>query len=368
MTNTVKDINKKIKEKGKIKVGILGCTGLVGQQFIKMLDDHPYFEIAFLSSSKKSEGKSYKEAVEWIVGGNIPACAENIIIGETSVEALKNEKVKVLFSALPSPVAKEIERTLARENFYVFSNASAYRMDPDVPIIITEVNPAHLELIRRQSSNQGGFIVTNSNCSTTGLVLGLKPLLPFGLKSVTITTYQALSGAGRQGVASLDILGNIIPYIKDEEEKIEIETKKILGELHKQGLKQADLEVNASCCRVPIRDGHLESIIVELDDDIGAETVLQAFQSFRGVPQEMKLPSAPDIPIIVKDEENRPQPLLDRDAGVPLRAKGMAITVGRIRKKGKKINFFLLVHNTIRGAAGTCILNAELAVMQEYIC
>jgi len=358
----------------KIKIGILGCTGLVGQQFVKMLDAHPYFEIAALSASEASTGKKYGEVVDWFVGGNVPEYARNIVITETSVDALKKKDVKVVFSALPSNIAKGIEKALAWENMYVFSNASAHRMDPDVPIIIPEVNPKHFELVESQLANtvaqsiqSKGFIVTNSNCSTAGLVLGLRPLLNLGLKSVTVTTYQALSGAGRQGVGSLDILGNVIPYIKDEEEKIERETKKIFGKVINGVIKHANLEINASCCRVPIRVGHLESIIVEFDEAVDVGDVSQVLGSYRGVPQEMRLPTAPEVPIIVKTEENRPQPLLDRNAGTPGSTKGMAITVGRIRKKGKKINFFLLVHNTIRGAAGTCILNAELAIMKNYI-
>ncbi len=229
------------------------------------------------------------------------------------------------------------------------------------------MNPEHLESIKVLTSQGKGFIVTNSNCSTTGLVLGLKPLLNFGLVSVTVTTYQALSGAGRHGIASLDIFGNVIPYIKNEEEKIERETKKIFGRIHKDGVKDASIEVNASCCRVPTRDGHLESIVLELQEDVGIEAIKTTLSSFRGIPQQMKLPTAPEVPIIVKTEENRPQPLLDKDAGTPERAKGMAVTVGRIREKGKRVNLFLLVHNTIRGAAGTCILNAELAFKKNLI-
>lgn len=351
----------------KLKTCVMGCTGLVGQQFIKMLDAHPYFEITALSSSKRSAGKKYCEVVDWIVGGSIPECVRDMIISETSVEALIMKGVKVIFSALPSTIAKDIEQALASEGLHVFSNASAHRMDSDVPILIPEVNPEHLELIKAQVSEGMGFIVTNSNCSTTGLVMGLKPLLNFGLRSVTISTYQALSGAGRHGVASLDIFDNVIPYIKDEEEKIERETKKILGELHTEGVKDAGLEVNASCCRVPTREGHLESIVVELEEDVDSETISRALSSFRGIPQDLKLPTAPEVPVIVRAEKNRPQPILDRDAGSPERAKGMAIVVGRIRKKGQKVSLFLLVHNTIRGAAGTCILSAELAVMNEYI-
>lgn len=351
----------------KIKTGILGCTGIVGQQFVRMLDSHPYFEIASLSASPRSAGKRYCETADWVVGGDFPQYVRDMVVTETSVEALLKEKVRVVFSALPAPIARGIEEELARKGLYVFSNASAHRLDLDVPILIPEVNPEHLELINTQIARHRGFIVANSNCSAAGLVLGLKPLLNFGLRSVTVTTYQALSGAGRRGVASLDIVDNLIPYIKDEEEKIERETGKIFGRIHKGGVKNASFEINASCCRVPTRDGHLESVAVELDEDVDIETILNAFNSFRGVPQELKLPTAPDAPVIVRTEENRPQPFLDRYAGTPERAKGMAITVGRIRKKGKKVNFFLLVNNAVRGAAGACILNAEFAVIKNRI-
>jgi aspartate-semialdehyde dehydrogenase len=351
----------------KLRVAVMGCTGIVGQQFVRMLDGHPYFEVSALFASNRSEGKRYCDAVDWIVSENIPECVRDLVIMDASVEAVKKMGVGIVFSALPTAVAKDIENALRREGVYVFSNASAHRMDNDVPMLIPEVNPTHLELVEAQISRYGGFIVTNSNCSTTGLVMALKPLLKRGLNSVIVTTYQALSGAGRRGVASLDILGNIIPYIKGEEEKIERETIKILGNLHHGGIRGADIEVNASCCRIPVKDGHLESVIVELDEDLDIETISKTLSSFKGIPQDMRLPTAPEAPIILRTEDNRPQPALDVYAGAPERAKGMAITVGRIRKKDNRINFFLLVHNTIRGAAGTCILNAELAVEKNYI-
>jgi len=351
----------------KIKAGILGCTGLVGQQFVRMLDRHPFFEVAFLSASKKSTGKRYSEAADWVSGACIPAGMGDIIVTEAAPGAMKEMGVKVIFSALPSSVARKTERNLARAGFFIFTNASSFRMDPDVPIVIPEVNSDHFELVKAQSGDGRGFIVANSNCSVAGLVMGLKPLSGFGLRSVAVTTYQALSGAGRRGVSSLDILGNVIPYIKDEEEKIERETKKALGQMGDGFVRDEGLEVNASCCRVSTRVGHLESIVVETEDDPEIKAVIKALESFRGIPQSMQLPTAPERPVIVANEANRPQPVLDSGAGVPARAKGMAVTVGRIRKKGKKINFFLLVHNTIRGAAGTCILNAEFAVKKSRI-
>ena len=351
----------------KLKTAILGCTGLVGQQFVRMLDDHPYFETVVLSASDNSAHKKYGDTVAWMVEGDVPKSVRDIIITETSPDQLLEKEIKVVFSGLPSDAAKRIERQLARKNMCVFTNASAHRYDSDVPVVIPEVNPEHLELARNQNPDGPGFVVANSNCTTTGLVLGLKPLWDFGLRSVTATTYQALSGAGLRGVSSLEILENVIPYIKNEEEKVEKETQKIFGQLSEGEVKASELDVNASCCRVPTRDGHLESVVVDLDQDVDLEEIGNAFSSYKGIPQEMDLPTAPVAPILVRNEENRPQPVLDRDAGSPERAKGMAITIGRIRKKNKKINFFLLVHNTIRGAAGTCILNAELALQHKFI-
>jgi len=351
----------------KIKVGILGCTGLVGQQFIRMLEDHPYFEVASLSSSQRSNGQKYGKIADWSVEGEMPDNVKDIVLTDVSSEDLKKKEVKILFSALPSNVAERIEKNLAEDNFAVFSNAGAFRMEPFVPILIPEINPEHLELVRPPLSGNRGFIVTNSNCSTTGFVFGLKPLLPYGLRSAMVTTYQALSGAGRNGISAMDILGNVIPFISSEEEKMEKETQKILGRVENQAIKHNNLEVNASCCRVPTRFGHLESIVVEMDEGPDMDTIKKAFSGFRGVPQEMGLPSAPVHPIILREEENRPQPFVDHNAGSPSRARGMAVTVGRFRKKGNKLNFFLLVHNLIRGAAGTCILNAELAVKTKII-
>jgi aspartate-semialdehyde dehydrogenase len=332
-----------------------------------MLDSHPFFETAALFSSKNSAGKKYRDATDWIVGGDIPDAVKNIEVTDASIEQVLNRDVKIAFSALPAGVAKTIERDLTRENICVFTNASSHRMDSDVPVVIPEVNPEHLDLIEVQKKQKGGFIVANSNCTTTGLVLAMKPLLKFGLASVIVTTYQALSGAGRNGVSSLQILDNIIPFIPREEDKMEQETKKILGELNKEAIEDSEIDVNASCCRVPTRDGHLESVLIDLDEEINLETLVESFRSFQGIPQQMSLPTAPVMPLIVRTEPDRPQPLLDRDAGSPDRAKGMAVTLGRIRKRDRRLCFFLLVHNTIRGAAGTCILNAELAVARNLI-
>ena len=351
----------------KIRVGVLGSTGLVGQQFVRMLEAHPYFELSVLTSSNQSAGKKYSEAVEWLIGGEIPRYVQEKKVYKTVLEEILDKDIDIVFSALPAVKAKEIEVSLAKEGIFVFTNASANRMKPDVPILIPEVNPEHLKIVKWKIKPKKGSIIANSNCSTTGLVIGLKPLIEFGLRNVIVTTFQSLSGAGRLGVASMDILGNVIPYIKNEEEKIERETVKIFGRLDGKSLVDADFEVHATCCRVPVRDGHLESVSVELERDVDLDIIHDRFCSFKGLPQKLNLPTAPEAPVIVRREVSRPQPILDAEAGSPSRALGMTVTIGRIRKKGRRICFLLLVHNTIRGAAGTCILNAELALAKDLI-
>jgi len=345
----------------KVKVAVLGCTGLVGQQFLKMLDGHPWFVTTAITASGKSAGKAFGEAAEWVVGSRPSRSVLNMPVLETSVEALLGAGIRVVFSALPAAAARGFERELAAKGMYVFSNASAHRQDPDVPILIPEINSEHLNLVRRQKNPNGGFLVANSNCSTSGLVMALKPLQRFGLRSVSVTTFQSLSGAGRRGVASLDILANVVPFIANEEEKMERETVKILGDVTEEGITPAAIGVAASCCRVATRFGHLESVLAEFDEELSAEQAAQSFSSFRAFPQDAGLPSAPELPLIVRPEPDRPQPFLDADAGSPGRAAGMAVSIGRIRKKGRKLGFILLVHNTVRGAAGTCLLSAELA-------
>ncbi|MFW6131219.1 MAG: aspartate-semialdehyde dehydrogenase, partial [Candidatus Aminicenantaceae bacterium] len=346
---------------------ILGCTGIVGQQFIRMLENHPYFEISLLTASKNSKGKAFKDIVNWYVKGKIPESVKNIIVMDTHLESIINKNIDIFFCALPSQIAKDIELSLANSGVFVFSNASSHRMNPEIPILIPEVNPEHINLIQYQLQKQKGFIMTNPNCSTAGLVMSLKPLLQFGIKSVTVTTYQAISGAGRLGIPSMDILNNVIPYIHGEEIKIEKETQKILGSVHNFSINKQDIDIFPSCCRVPVRDGHLESVSVELAKDVDEERIFDSFRSFKGTPQELKLPTAPETPLIVCSKSDRPQPIHDSYAGTPKRAEGMAVPIGRIKKKGKRISFFLLVHNTIRGAAGTSILNAEMAFIKNYL-
>jgi len=349
---------------GKIKVGILGATGVVGQRFVQLLSNHPWFEITEVAASERSAKQTYKEAVSgrWKIEGEIPEA-----VGKLEVkECVPNLDCKVVFSALDASVAGPIEEEFAEEGYIVISNARNHRMDPDVPLLVPEVNPEHIEVItlQRKKWSKGGYIVTNPNCSTIGLVMALAPLKKaFGLKRVILTTLQALSGAGYPGVASLDILDNVIPFISGEEEKIETESLKILGEFDGNKFIPAEIKVSASCTRVNVRDGHLESVSVELEKKPkDLEEIIKVWESFNPL-KELGLPSAPKRPIIYRSEPDRPQPLKDRDV-----ERGMACVVGRLRPcKVLDFKFFLLSHNTIRGAAGAAVLNAEYLFKRGYI-
>jgi len=346
-------------------VAILAATGAVGQRFIQLLEKHPWFEISVLAASERSAGKKYRDACIWRLESEMPKEVSEITVVNTGLKDVKEAgDVDLIFSALPGDIAGPIEEIFARE-FPVLSKAAAHRMDEDVPLLIPEVNPEQLELISIQKRRRGwsGFISTDPNCSTIQLALTLKPLTKFGLKRVIVTTMQALSGAGYPGVPSLDIIDNVIPYIAREEEKIETETKKILGEFDGERVKPSNIAISASCNRVNVKDGHLEAVYVDLEEKPSVEEVKEAFRNFVGEPQILKLPSAPEKPIIVRDEIDRPQPRLDRDSG-----RGMSVVVGRIRSDAvMSIKYLCLGHNTIRGAAGAGILSAELIVAKGYI-
>jgi len=343
---------------GKLRACVLGATGIVGQHFVRILVGHPLFEIVAVTGSPRSIGKEYSQATDWIVSRDLPGLVGQMNVQATTPACVLKADVDVIFSALPSSVAYDIEAELARNDFPVFSNAGAHRMDEDVPILIPEINPAHLDLIKEQKFGDG-FIITNSNCSTSGLVFGLKPLQQFGIISVIVSTYQAVSGAGRTGVSSMDILGNVIPFISNEEEKMIAETKKILGTLENSKVVPASFDVNASCVRVPVQDGHLESVVLNLEEPVDIEHVCELMRNFRGEPQALELPTAPSQPIVVLSSQDRPQP--KRDLSLGDGDLGMVVKVGRLRKQGDRLNMFLLVHNTIRGAAGAAVLNAEFA-------
>jgi aspartate-semialdehyde dehydrogenase len=347
----------------EFRVGILGATGVVGQRFVQLLQNHPQFEITALAASDRSQGKSYEDACTWRLPGEMPESVKQIIV-QPPAPPLDCDFV---FSSLPTDVAKQAEEDFARAGCPVISNSSPHRMVPDVPLLIPEVNPQHLELIDAQRTNRDynkGFIVTNPNCSAIAVVMALAPLhIKFGVTSCIVTTMQALSGAGYPGVASLDATDNVIPFIGGEEEKVEAETRKILGTVSQGEILDADLQVSAQCNRVNVSDGHMASIRVSFLKKASIDEVRKALSSFRSVPQDLQLHSAPAIPVIVRSEIDRPQPRLDRDAG-----NGMSVTVGRIMPDSIfDFRFVALGHNTIRGAAGAAILNAELLVAKGYL-
>ena len=349
----------------KLKVGILGATGAVGQRFVQLLAGHPWFEVGALTASDRSVGKSYAAACKWLLRGDMPASVREMLIVPTEPAAIPQD-VPLLFSALPGSSAGPVEEELAAAGFAVCSNASAHRMDADVPLLIPDVNPDHTALISLQRARRGwpGFIVTNPNCTSTHLTCALKPLQDaFGLVAVNVVTMQALSGAGYPGVASLDILDNVIPFIGGEEEKIESEPRKLLGTLGAGGVELADFAISAQANRVAVRNGHLEAVNVKLKQPASREQVTEALRTYSAEPQHLGLPSAPDPAIILHTADDRPQPRLDRLAG-----HGMATHVGRLRPDPLfDWKFLVLGHNTIRGAAGGAILNGELLLAQGYL-
>ena len=346
----------------KIPIGILGATGVVGQRFIQMLEHHPWFEVAWLAASDRSEGKPYAEAARWRLKTALPANIAKMKVSPATPEGAP----KIIFAALDSAIAAELEPKFAEAGCAVVSNSSALRMQEDVPLVIPEVNGSHIKLIDIQAwrKKSGGYVVTNPNCSAIGLVLALAPLQQkFGLETVMAVTMQAVSGAGYPGVASLDILGNVIPFIKNEEEKMEEETRKLLGRLNGSKVISADFAMSAQCNRVAVEDGHTESISIRLKKKAKAEEITAAWNGYRAEPQELKLPSAPEHPVVYVEANDRPQPRFDIDIG-----GGMTTVVGRLRPCGVlDWKFTVLSHNTIRGAAGAAVLNAELLKAKGYL-
>ena len=345
----------------QIEVGVLGATGMVGQQFVKLLAGHPWFTTAWLGASERSEGRSYAEAMKWRLSTPPPADVLPMRVDACT----PGRGPRIMFSALDANAAKEIEPAFAAAGHIVVSNARSFRMDPSVPLVIPEVNSDHLPLITRQRREKGwkGAIVTNPNCSTVVMSIVLAPLRQFGLSRVMVTTLQAVSGAGYPGVPSLDILGNVIPAISGEEEKMESETQKILGKFDRESVTPHAVTVSATTTRVSVIDGHTESIAVEFEERRTPAEVRAALDAFRGRPQELRLPTAPPVPILCTDAPDRPQPRLDVE-----RDGGMAITVGRIRPCSVlHVKLVALGHNTVRGAAGAAILNAEMMVAEGML-
>ena len=355
-----------MKRLTRIPVAVLGATGMVGQRFIELLQGHPWFELVGLGASERHGGRTYAEVSRWRLPGNqMPASAASLPVVSCRPEALGD--VKIVFSALPAEVAGDIEADFARAGMAVFSNAKNYRMAADVPLLIPEVNAGHAAAIVQQRNlrNWSGCIITNANCSATPLVMALKPLQEaFGLRKVMVTTLQAISGAGYPGLSAYDMLDNAIPYISGEEEKVESETLKMLGNWDEgRGFTAAPMVVSAHCNRVATREGHLECASIELGREADPEEIIAAWETYQSEPQHLQLPSAPEHGLLYTREPDRPQPLRDRDTG-----GGMTVTIGRLRRCPiLHYKFALLGHNTIRGAAGGSILNAELCVSKGLI-
>ena len=350
----------------KLKAAILGATGMVGQRFIEALIDHPYFEVCALAASAGRGGTRYEETNRWKMTTPLPKEIGDMRLITIDVKDIKKSGAAIAFSALPSDVATYLEQDLANEGIAVFSNTASHRMDADAPLLIPEVNPETIDMIKGKK----GFIVTNANCSTTGLVLPLKALVPLGIRRVFAATYQAVSGAGYPGVPSLDILGNIIPHIGGEEDKMRRETKKILGTYDPSSKRVEDVsfELHATCVRIPAIDGHFEAVEVEVEKPVGEEEVISLFERFESPDIVRGLPTAPEKPIIYRHEPDRPQHRYDVNAGEPCkRAWGMAVSVGRVRVIENWVRFVLISHNTRRGAAPGSILNAELAYSKGYL-
>jgi len=336
------------------RVGILGATGAVGQTFIRLLADHPWFAVTDVAASERSAGQAYRDAANWLSGSPIPADVADLEVKPTEPDALDCDFV---FSGLSSSVAGDVEQAFAKAGYPVISNAKNYRMHDDVPLLIPEVNPDHIALIENQDWGGDGFIVTNPNCSTVGLVCGLRALMAnHEIEAVQVTMLQALSGAGYPGVPSLDAVGNVVPYIGGEEDKMAREPRKILGMLQDRHVEPADLSVSAQCTRVPVRDGHLACTSVRFGEDVGAEAVRDTLRTFESPLADTSLPSAPEPFLQVLDAPDAPQPQRHVDAG-----GGMTVSVGRIQDCSvNDVKFVLLSHNTVRGAAGGAVLNAEL--------
>lgn len=346
----------------KTKVAVLGATGSVGQRFIQLLDNHPYFEVAYLQASEKSAGQTYGQVMQsrWKVSSQIPEYARGMVI--TTPNSKETKEAVLAFSGLDSSIAGEVETQYAEAGITIISNSKNHRMDPNVPILSAEVNPEHLEILAKQSTP--GKIITNSNCTIMGVTISLKPLQDlFGIETVFLFSMQAVSGAGYPGVPSMDILGNVVPHIGGEEEKAEIEPQKCLGKVEGDKIVSADFKISAHCNRVAVFDGHTVCVSAKFKKKPLDSEILEAWRYFSGEPQKLGLPSAPNPPILYREEADRPQPRLDLETG-----NGMTTVIGRLRPDPiLDWKWVVLSHNTIRGAAGAAILNAELLIKKGYV-
>lgn len=349
----------------KLRVGVLGATGIVGQKLVELLSNHPWFKVEFLAASPESVGRRYGEVVEWMVSASCPGEVRDLPLGRPDPENVP-KSIDMVFSALPSDVAMEVEPGLARRGFVVISNASPMRLDADVPLLNPEVNYDHIKVVRLQKEARGwqGALLKNPNCTAAILTLSLAPLADFGLEEVVVTTMQSISGAGLRGVPGYAIVDNIIPFIAGEEEKIVSETRKIFGSVSEEGIRPAGMQVVATATRVPVLEGHLASVYVRLSAGVSAEEVVRAMEGFRSIPQEVGLPTAPRNPVVVRRQDDRPQPRLDRMEG-----GGMSVVVGRVAalksRDGAWVRYLVLGHNLLRGAAGVALMVAELYAKEE---
>jgi aspartate-semialdehyde dehydrogenase len=350
----------------RISVAVLAATGAVGQRFVSLLENHPWFKVVAVTGSERGEGKRYADVVNWVVPGEIPASVRDLIIRPTDAGDSLGDGAQLLFSALPTDIAREIEPELAAAGYAVCSNASALRMEPDVPLLIPEINPDHIGLVDTQRAKRGwsGLAIAAPNCATTAIIFPLRALHDaFGLVRLHVVTMQAISGAGYPGVASFDILDNIIPYIKGEEEKIETEPRKLLGVLKHDVIEMADFAISAQVHRVPVMDGHMGALSVELAASVTLSDVRAALSNWQAPESVRRLPSSPERPMVLRDEPDRPQPRRDRDAG-----HGMTVSVGRLQQcSALGFKLVSLGHNTLRGAAGGAIQNAEWLAASGYL-
>jgi len=337
------------------RCGILGATGMIGQRFVQFLSDHPWFDLVALYTSREADGKRYSDVVSWMVGPDAPEKAASLRMSE--YESGSFNDVDLLFSALPTSAASRFERRLSGMGIHVVTNSSFHRMDPDVPLVIPEVNGDHLELMRAKE----GILAANPNCTTTGLAMALAPIRDMLVGDAFVSSYQAISGAGYPGVASLDIMGNVVPFIRDEEEKVEEGPAKILGKLDGGRVRSHAIKVHANCVRVGVKDGHLISLSTKVADGCDEEDIIDMLRSVKGLDG---LPTAPAKPLAVRMEEDRPRPDLDAFAGKP---PGMTVSVGRVRIKDGVLRMFVLVNNTIRGGAGNAVLIAEHCMREGLI-
>jgi aspartate-semialdehyde dehydrogenase len=350
----------------RVKCAILGASGVVGQNFLRLLVDHPYFELVAICASDARKGSKLGQAKE-VIDGGIPEKFANMVFDTLDVKNLVNKDVQVAFSALPADTAINIEKDAAREGIKVFSNASSYRMDPNVPILIPEINAAQLDIVKLQQKETKGFIVTNANCTTTGLTMALLPLLGLKIKRLIVASYQAISGAGYPGLPFMDISNNVIPYISNEEPKLVAEAKKICGQFNGSEIVPQDWQIYAHCVRVQTVIGHLISVHMELENETSKDKIENLIKNYKAPSEVAGLPTAPDVPVIYTEDVDRPQPRYDVNAGSPARTAGMAVVIGRLDVDKNIIRFVTLSNNLVRGAAGGSVLNAELAYKRQLL-